>query len=102
MISDTLKYDNLSICQFAQTATLPGNRYGLLFLKNLERAKAKALALGDYDYEAPIPITTAVKRVGMVASLRQPPDPYTLPTRTLPFLLMPASMARAVFALTQV
>jgi hypothetical protein len=67
IITDTLELDFIPIRQFAQlvgklAATLPGNRYGLLFLKNFEYAKAKALKNHLGNYEANMNITDPIKQ----------------------------------------
>ena len=42
-------------------ATLPGNRYGMLFLKNFEWAKAKALRRSRGKYEGQLTLTAPIK-----------------------------------------
>ena len=42
-------------------ATLPGNRYGMLFLKNFERAKAKALRRSRGRYDATMQLTEEIR-----------------------------------------
>jgi ribonuclease HI len=58
---------NVTIRTFAKlvgklAATLPGNKYGLLFLKHLERSKAKALQLSNGSYDNSLTITTSIRQ----------------------------------------
>lgn len=55
-IADTLKQPLITIRHLAAVlgklaATLPGNRYGQIFIKRLEKEKAKALKAKAYNYE---------------------------------------------------
>ena len=43
------------------TATLPANRYGRIFLKHLEMAKAKALCKSAFNYDFPMNLTPKVE-----------------------------------------
>ena len=58
--------DSVTIRDFAKivgrlAATLPGNRYGMLFLKNFEWAKAKALRRSRGKYEGQLTLTAPIK-----------------------------------------
>ena len=65
-VLNTMQLDNISVRQFAGllgklAATLPGNRYGQLFLKHLEVAKTKALRPNPQNYDVIMPISQTVQ-----------------------------------------
>ena len=66
ILTDTLKLDSIIIRDFARlvgklTATLPGNRYGRLFLKHFEWAKSRALRHSSGRYDKTMTMTDDIK-----------------------------------------
>ena len=66
LIQETLKLKTIKIRHFARllgklAATLPANRYGQVFIKRLESAKALALKSCSFSYEGKFNITDSVR-----------------------------------------
>lgn len=64
-VQQTMSLQTISVRQFAAVlgklaATLPGNRYGQLYLKHLEIAKTNALRAHPYDYDTIMTISSSV------------------------------------------
>ena len=66
LVHNCIQADKMTIREFAGVlgklaATLPGNKYGMVFLKTLETQKARALSRNNYSYEGTINISPLIK-----------------------------------------
>ena len=66
MLQNSLQIDKMTIRSYAGilgklAATLPGNKYGMIYLKTLEQQKAIALKRNKFSYEGEIYISPRIK-----------------------------------------